>query len=106
MGASANTIKPGFATAVFLSNRLQAQRFDGTLTPATHVKHVEASVCLDGYFFPTMEVIEWKFPESHDGTFGKPWFEAYNPQVNWQTQEICLREYSSQTSVGIRSTEH
>ncbi|ETN24999.1 hypothetical protein PPTG_20856 [Phytophthora nicotianae INRA-310] len=47
-----------------------------------------------------MEVIEWKFPESHDGTFGKPWFEAYNPQVNWQTQEICLREYSSQTSLG------
>ncbi|POM59129.1 LOW QUALITY PROTEIN: Hypothetical protein PHPALM_36132, partial [Phytophthora palmivora] len=36
-GASTNMIKPGLASTVLLSR--QAQRFDGTLTPLTDVKH-------------------------------------------------------------------
>ncbi|KAF4039828.1 hypothetical protein GN244_ATG07984 [Phytophthora infestans] len=45
-GASTNMIKPGMASNVLLSRRLQAQRFDGTLTPATDVKHVEAPILM------------------------------------------------------------
>lgn len=85
-------IKPGMASNVLLSRRLQAQRFDGTLTPATDVKHVEAPVSMDGYFFPAMEFVEWKLPDSHDVIFGKPWFEDLNPQINWQTHEVQIPE--------------
>ncbi|POM69824.1 Pol protein [Phytophthora palmivora] len=92
MGASTNRIKPGLASTVLLSRRLQAQRFDGTLTPLTDVKHVEAPVSMDGHFFPTMEFVEWKLSESHDIIFGKPWFEGFNPQVNWQTEEVVIPE--------------
>ncbi|POM67648.1 Hypothetical protein PHPALM_16314 [Phytophthora palmivora] len=63
-GASTNMIKPGLASTVLLSRRLQAQRFDGTLTPLTDVKQVESPVSMDGYFFPTMEFVEWKLSES------------------------------------------
>ncbi|POM77209.1 Hypothetical protein PHPALM_5440 [Phytophthora palmivora] len=59
-GASTNMIKPGLASTVLLSRSLQAQRFDVTLTPLTDVKQVEAPVSMDGYFFPTMEFVEWK----------------------------------------------
>ncbi|OWZ10382.1 Retroelement pol Polyprotein [Phytophthora megakarya] len=67
-----------------------AQRFDGTLTPPTDVKHVEAPVSMDGYFFPTMKFVEWKLSESHDVILGKPWFEEFNPQENWQTEEVII----------------
>ncbi|GMF36709.1 unnamed protein product [Phytophthora fragariaefolia] len=87
-GASTNMITPGLAINVLFARRIQAQRFDGTLTPATDVKHVEAPVSMDGYFFPAMEFVEWKLPDSHDVIFGKPWFQNYNPQVNWQTEEV------------------
>ncbi|OWY97705.1 Retroelement pol Polyprotein [Phytophthora megakarya] len=91
-GASTNMIKPGLASTVLLSRRLQAQRFDGTLTPPTDVKHVEAPVSMDGYFFPTMEFVEWKLSESHDVIFGEPGFEEFNPQVIWQTEEVTIPE--------------
>ncbi|KAG6584537.1 Retroelement pol Polyprotein [Phytophthora cinnamomi] len=81
-GASTNMIMPGLASNVLLSRRLQAQCFDGTLTPATDAKHVEAPVTMDGYFFPAIEFVEWKLPESHDVILVKPWFKDYNPQVN------------------------
>ncbi|OWZ17152.1 hypothetical protein PHMEG_0008945 [Phytophthora megakarya] len=69
-GVSTNMIKLGLASAVLLSRRFQAQRFDGTLTPPTDVKHVEAPVSMGEYFFPTMEFVEWKLSESHDVIFG------------------------------------
>ncbi|GMF46659.1 unnamed protein product [Phytophthora fragariaefolia] len=81
-GASTNMITPGLAGNVLLASRIQAQRFDGTFTPATDVKHVEAPVSIYGYFFPAMEFVEWKLSDSHDVIFGKPWFQNYNPQVN------------------------
>ncbi|OWZ03763.1 Retroelement pol Polyprotein [Phytophthora megakarya] len=91
-GASTNMIKPGLASTVLLSRRLQAHRFDETLTPPTDVKNVEVPATMDGYFFPTMEFVEWKLSESHDVIFGKPWFEEFNPQLNWQTEEVTIPE--------------
>ncbi|OWZ12754.1 DNA binding protein, partial [Phytophthora megakarya] len=89
-GASTNMIKSGLASTVLLSRHLQAQRFNGTLTTPTDVKHVETPVSMDDYFFPTMEFVEWKLSESHDVIFGKLWFEEINPQVNWQTEEVTI----------------
>ncbi|OWZ12973.1 Retroelement pol Polyprotein [Phytophthora megakarya] len=91
-GASTNMVKPGLASTVLLSRRLQAQRFHGMLTPPTDAKHVEAPASMDGHFFPTMEFVESKRLESHDVIFGKPWFEEFNPQVNWQTKEVIIPE--------------
>ncbi|GMF17532.1 unnamed protein product [Phytophthora fragariaefolia] len=45
---------------------------------------------MDGYFFPAMKFVEWMLPDSHDVIFGKPWFQNYNPQVNWQTEEVVI----------------
>ncbi|GMF39303.1 unnamed protein product [Phytophthora fragariaefolia] len=73
-GTSTNMITPGVASNVLLARRIQAQRFDGTLTPATDVKPVVAPESMDGYFFPAMEFVEWKLLDSHDVIFRKPWF--------------------------------
>ncbi|POM69883.1 LOW QUALITY PROTEIN: Retroelement pol Polyprotein [Phytophthora palmivora] len=97
MGASTNMIKPGLAGTVLLSRRLQAQRFNGTLTPLTDVKHVEAPVSMDGYFFRMMEFVEWKLSESHD--FWKTVVEEFNPQVNWQMDEVLITERMQFTDV-------
>ncbi|KAE9315814.1 hypothetical protein PR003_g18892 [Phytophthora rubi] len=105
-GASTNMITPGLASNVLLSRRLRAQRFDGTLTPAKDVRHVEAPVSMDGYFFLAMEFVEWKLPESHDVIFGKPWFKDHNPQVNWQTEEVVIPDRMQFVDVDGPSFSH
>ncbi|POM79630.1 Retroelement pol Polyprotein, partial [Phytophthora palmivora] len=55
---------------------------------------------MDGYFFPTMEFVEWKLSESHDVKFGKLWFEEFNPQVNWQTELVVIPERMQFMDVG------
>ncbi|GMF31971.1 unnamed protein product [Phytophthora fragariaefolia] len=80
------------ASNVLWARLIQAQRFDGTLTPVTDVKHVEAPVSMDGYFFLATEFGEWKLLDSHDDIFGKPWFQNYNPQVNWQMEEVVITD--------------
>ncbi|KAG6613497.1 Retroelement pol Polyprotein [Phytophthora cinnamomi] len=94
------------ASNVLLSRRLQAQRFDGTLTPATDVKHVEAPVSMDGYFFSAIESVERKLPESHDVILGKPWFKDYNPQVDWQKEEVVIPDRMQFIDVDAPSFSH
>ncbi|KAF1331550.1 Retroelement pol polyprotein, partial [Globisporangium splendens] len=89
-GATSNLIKPGIASKVLCSRRIQAQRFDGTVTPFKTVKEVEATVKLRETTFPAMKFVEWNLPDGHDVIFGKPWFSRYNPRIDWRSHTLAF----------------
>ncbi|KAG6610912.1 Retroelement pol Polyprotein [Phytophthora cinnamomi] len=61
---------------------------------------------MDGYFFPAIEFVEWKLPESHDVILGKPWFKDYNPQVDWQKEEVVIPDRMQFIDVDAPSFSH
>ncbi|KAE8972972.1 hypothetical protein PR002_g26345 [Phytophthora rubi] len=89
-GADHNVIRKGLSTNVLRRKQAKAERFDGSTTTVQWINEVQESIDFDGFILADMVFSEWDLPPSHDVIFGKPFFDEYNPVINWRTHEVQL----------------
>lgn len=68
---------------------MDIEGFDGFTTKNVKVAHVHGNLQVEQRQFNNIPLVEVDLPSmNYDVILGKPWFTAYNPQINWRDHTI------------------
>ena len=104
-GADHNIMRQGLFEGQKRLRKVNIEGFDGFVTKNVKVAHIRGDLRVDQRQFKDLPFVEIDLPSmNYDVILGKPWFTAYNPQINWREHTIESVESDAKRQAPVAST--